>query len=136
MTLRQSMMQLRIEAKSHKLETKSHKLEVKSHKSAADVLPNPEQLEEDKLPKYLEQFLLKLGKKAPKPQVKEAIIALCGWKELSAAEIAYYLKRKDKNHLFKNFLAPMIEEGTLIYKYPQMPRHPHQAYRVKQEEVY
>ncbi len=83
------------------------------------------------LPDDLQFILTQLGKKVPSTKLREAIIALCEWKEMTTSELAAILKR-DKKRLVRKYLTPMTKEGLLQYKYPQMLEHPGQAYRTKQ----
>ncbi len=125
-------------AKEHQLQSKEHQLVGKEHQ----LSPKEHQLEVSNyanqdltklLSKDLQNRLNELGKKAVPYKVRDAILALCKYKEVSSSELATYLKR-DKKRLIRKFLTPMIEEGILVYKYPQMPGHPRQAYRLKQSD--
>ena len=125
-------------AKEHQLQSKEHQLVGKEHQ----LSPKEHQLEVSNyanqdltklLSKDLQNRLNELGKKAVPYKVRDAILALCKYKEVSSSELATYLKR-DKKRLIRKFLTPMIEEGILVYKYPQMLGHPRQAYRLKQSD--
>ncbi len=62
--------------------------------------------------------------------MENVIVSLCRWREMTSDDLAKILKRS-KAKLIRLYLSPMVERGVLIYKYPEMPRHPYQAYRVK-----
>jgi len=84
----------------------------------------------DDLPKDLQKTVNKLEKRARSMVVEQTILALCGWREMTSDELSKLLKR-DKAKLIRSYLTPMVEKGALVYKYPEMLKHPHQAYRIK-----
>jgi hypothetical protein len=56
---------------------------------------------------------------------------------MTADELSTILQR-EKRKLTRFYLSPMIEKTLLIYKYPEMPKHPYQTYRSnkpKKEEL-
>ncbi len=48
---------------------------------------------------------------------------------IGIGEVAKILGRKDSEAVRRDHLRPMIKAGELIHTYPDMERHPHQAYR-------
>jgi len=82
----------------------------------------------DSLPGELRAQVDELGKR-PGDRIRPAIRNLCAWKTLSASELAGILGRKDSEAIRRDHLKPMIEAGQLEYLYPEMERHPQQAYR-------
>lgn len=82
------------------------------------------------LPKDLQLIINKLEKRAREAVVEHTILALCGWREMTSDELSK-LSKRDKAKLTRIYLSPMIEKGLLVYKYPEMLKHPHQAYRTK-----
>lgn len=81
----------------------------------------------NEMPIQLQEMIKGLGKKVNAEVMEQAIIALCNWKALSAEELSQILKRA-KIKLTRVYLTPMIEKKLLSYKYPEMPKHPNQAY--------
>jgi len=78
------------------------------------------------MPKKLRDTVLGIGKKAPREKIRYAIMALCQWRELGAAQLAGILRR-NRTHLLGEYLKPMVDTGELQLKYPQ-ENHPQQAY--------
>ena len=60
------------------------------------------------------------------------ILDICSVTEWTLDELSTLLKRNRKG-LFDNYLSPLIDSGQLEYKYPDMKRHPQQAYRTVQD---
>lgn len=60
-------------------------------------------------------------------EAQELISKLCGWRDLSAAELSGLLRRTQV-HVSQKYLAPMIADGRLNYLYPEMIQHPNQKY--------
>ena len=116
-----------VSPKGHQLEGKGHQLTVKGHQ-----LDLPQTIESSipPLPQHLQAQLNSLGKKASTSQLRRVIMALCEWQELTPTTLAELLKR-DKKRLVRMHLSPMVKEGLLVYKYPQMLMHPQQAYRTQ-----
>ena len=65
----------------------------------------------------------------PGDKIRPVIRELCAWKPLSSGELAQILDRTDNEALRRDHLKPMIDAGELEYTYPDMERHPKQAYR-------
>jgi ATP-dependent DNA helicase RecG len=81
------------------------------------------------MPKKLRDMALQIGKKAPKENIRHAILSLCQWKELTTIQLANILRRNRK-FLFEAHIKPMVDAAELQMKYPQ-ENHPQQAYRAK-----
>jgi ATP-dependent DNA helicase RecG len=92
-----------------------------------ELLAVPELLSQ--MPKRLRDMVLGIGKKAPKENLRHAILALCQWKEMTAAQFAGILRR-NRTFLLGEHIKPMVDAGDLQMKYPQ-ENHPQQAYRAK-----
>lgn len=82
----------------------------------------------DSLPKELRAQVDRLGKR-PGERIRSVILGLCARKPLSSSQLAEILGRKDNEAIRRDHLKPMIEAGQLAYSYPDMERHPQQAYR-------
>lgn len=81
------------------------------------------------MPASLRARLPQAGTK-PRREVLRALLAdLCRWRSLSARELAALLERQDHKHLVREFLSPMVAEGTLAYTIPEMENHPEQRYK-------
>lgn len=81
------------------------------------------------LPEHLRIQVDELGKR-PGKKIRSVILGLCSWKPLSSSELAEIIGRKDNESIRRDHLKPMIDAGQLEYVYPEMERHPQQAYRV------
>jgi ATP-dependent DNA helicase RecG len=82
----------------------------------------------ESLPESLRHQVEELGQR-PGEKSRTVILLLCAWKPLSSNELAEILGRKDSEAIRRDHLKPLIEEGRLAYVYPEMERHPEQAYR-------
>ena len=83
-------------------------------------------LEGESLPPQLSKTLELLGPR-PGMKVRPVIRGLCAWREMSSEELGQILSRFHKT-LYRDHLKPLISEGKLRLKYPEMPNHPSQAY--------
>lgn len=63
-------------------------------------------------------------------KIKAIIKDLCAIRAMKAVEIAFYLNKGD-DYIKRKYLTVMIQEGELIYLYPEMINHPEQAYITK-----
>jgi len=111
--------------KGHQVSGKEHQVNAKEHQ-LQDELGHNVLLET--MPESLKMGVASLGKKASPERLQAVIIALCAWQDMTAAQLTYILQR-DKKRLVRKFLSPMIKDGVLVYKYPQMHGHPQQSYR-------
>jgi ATP-dependent DNA helicase RecG len=80
------------------------------------------------LPENLRSLVESMGRR-PGDKIRPVIRELCAWKPLSSGELAQILDRTDNEALRRDHLKPMIDAGELEYTYPDMERHPKQAYR-------
>ena len=67
----------------------------------------------------------------PGEKVRPVLKKLCQGKALTANELAGIFGRSDSKSLKRNHLKPMIDAGELAYTYPDMEKHPQQAYRAQ-----
>ena len=81
------------------------------------------------LPDDLKNRIIHLKKRSPKDEVKGIIIRLCSLGPLQPVQIGKILDR-DAQYLRINFLSEMVKTGKLVYRYPDKPAHPQQAYSV------
>lgn len=63
----------------------------------------------------------------PGMRIRPVILGLCDWREMSSEQLGQLLKRYHKT-LYRDHLKPLVSEGKLRLKYPEMPNHPAQAY--------
>ena len=82
----------------------------------------------ESLPASLRQQVDELGQR-PGEKIRTVILLLCSWRPLSSSELAEILGRKDNESIRRDHLKPMIDAGRLAYVFPDMERHPQQAYR-------
>jgi len=80
------------------------------------------------LPHDLRAEVNQIGIRASKENLKECIIKLCRWRELTASELSVILD-KGENHIRREYLKPLIDQGKIKYKFPDMVKHPDQAYQ-------
>jgi len=116
-----------LDPKTHQPMGETHQLDPKTH-----------QLEEasknENLPEDLKLKLSHLSKRAKNKELISMICHLCAWQPLTAQELASYLDRKDKKHLVRQYLTPLVKDGLLKYVYPERGNSPNQAYRRQQRE--
>jgi ATP-dependent DNA helicase RecG len=92
----------------------------------------PEKTREDLLEDIPEEILsvlqnLKVRENNPE-KLMEIIRALCSLRAYKAAELALIVNKRE-DYIRKKFLNPLIERKEVEYLYPEMIRHPEQAYR-------
>jgi ATP-dependent DNA helicase RecG len=80
------------------------------------------------LPENLREVVSSLGQRAAPARMQEAIIALCQHRPWQAAELAALLNRTP-DYVATQHLRPLVNAGVLAYTLPDVPNHPHQAYR-------
>jgi len=66
----------------------------------------------------------------PGEKIRPLILELCAIRPYSAARLAQILGGRNPRALKREHLEPMRGAGELTYLYPEMERHPQQAYRV------
>ncbi len=111
---------------THASGVNTHASGANTHASGVNTYaPKGESIE---LPPRLIDLLGQLKKREPSPEkLTTAICELCRVKPMTKAELAKHLSRKE-NYIMKNFLVPMVAGKKLRHLYPEMIRHPHQAY--------
>lgn len=80
------------------------------------------------LPPRLSRLVDALGERATRDAMRQAVLALCAWKEMRPAHLAQYLRR-NPIWVVNAYLRPMLQEGLLELVYPDTLTHPFQAYR-------
>jgi hypothetical protein len=68
--------------------------------------------------------------KIDKDTMKSTILELCSNHFLTSEQVGLLLGR-DSNGLRARFLTPMQQQGLLEHRFPALPNHKEQAYRVK-----
>ena len=82
------------------------------------------------LPEPLQVRVRALGRRAQPEALRDLVLDLCAWRDLEVKDLVSLLG-KGSAHLRERILYPLIAEGRLVYRYPESPRHPRQAYRAK-----
>lgn len=118
------------EAETHQLLDETHQLGQKTHQLTNTTHQNKPFLKEDNLPVDLKLKIDNLKKRPSVEELKSMICTLCSWKPLTAQQIAEFLDRKDKKHLVRQYLTPLVKNGLLKYVYPERGNSPNQAYIV------
>ena len=78
-------------------------------------------------PEIREQ-IAQLGQRSrDKDRLRDALLGVCRQRYYSAEELANITGR-NAEYLQKGYLSPMVAEGSLVYRYPDDPNHPQQAY--------
>lgn len=85
------------------------------------------------LPESLRELVSALGRRTKPAQMQEAVIALCRHRPWQASELAALLNRTP-DYIATQHLRPLVSAGVLAYTMPDMPNHPHQAYRAVEGE--
>ena len=117
-----------LELNNHAPELNNHAPELNNHAPELNnhALCEPKQLTD--LPPDLQKQLTELKKRENKRQVIcNLILALCAFHPMTKKEFSTYLNRKE-NYLKHEFLQPLINNKKLKYLYPELIRHPYQAY--------
>ena len=78
----------------------------------------------------LQQVIASLGTRPRKEKLRQAICHLCSDQWRSVAWLASLLKLKPRN-LSDRHLTPMLKDGLLERRFPDIPSHPEQAYRLR-----
>ena len=81
------------------------------------------------MPEELRRSIRELGQRVrERKKLRDLILALCQWRDLSSKELAIILERK-QGYLLNQYLNPLITSGCLKYTIPESPNDPTQAYR-------
>lgn len=86
------------------------------------------------LPASLRARIAALGAKAPGDEMKSVILGLCSQHSFSVEILAALLNRKNTANLYIQHVKPLFDAGKLQHIYPDMPRHPQQAYRAAPDD--
>jgi ATP-dependent DNA helicase RecG len=81
------------------------------------------------LPPELAAKVASEGQRVSPDKLRQLIVDLCAWHELTADELAALL-RKDRKYLRNHHLSHMVKTGRLVFRYPESPNHKWQAYGV------
>jgi ATP-dependent DNA helicase RecG len=76
----------------------------------------------------LQVLVSDLGQRTTPDRLREAIIRLCQYRSWQAAELGNLFGRNPV-YLGTQYLRPLVSAGVLAYTLPEVPNHPHQAYR-------
>lgn len=117
-----------IEEKTHQLGPETHQLKEKTHQLELETHQLAGVLGKESLPSILKLKIDSLGKRPKAKELKSMISILCAWQPLTAQQIAEFLNRKDKKHLVRQYLTPLVKDGLLKYVYPERGNSPNQAY--------
>ena len=90
----------------------------------------PGVLTTEMLPEELRMLINNFNGRPGSKELRLVIQKLCGWRELTAHQIAELLKRKDKKHLVRSCLTPMIKSGELKYAHSEIKNFQNQAYTI------
>ena len=86
------------------------------------------------LPVELQELVAGLGQRAAPDKLREAIIRLCRYRVWQASELGGLFGRNPV-YLGTQYLRPLVGAGVLAYTMPDVPNHPHQAYRAVEGEA-
>ena len=114
----------------HGSENESHGSESERHGSESERHGSESEAEQVPMSAELVAELELITKQSRGGDVVRVVLQLCAWRTLTAAEIASYLKRTDTKALKRNYLSDLISQEKLSYLYPDMEKHPNQAYLV------
>ena len=88
----------------------------------------------DQMPEELGESVRELGQRVrDREKLRDLVLALCQWQDLSSRELAIILERK-QGYLLNQYLNPLITSGCLEYTIPESPNDPTQAYRTVKRE--
>ena len=83
----------------------------------------------EQMPEKLRCSVKELGQRVrDREKMRDLILALCKWRDLSSRELAIILDRK-QGYLLNQYLNPLITSGSLVYTIPESPNDPTQSYR-------
>ncbi len=113
---------------THQLQAETHQLLPITHQSQTETSLLEGKDIRDNLPENLKSILFKLSKRPTKDTLRRVICELCSWQALTAQQLAEVLNKKDKKHLVREYLTPLVKAGNLKYVYPERGNSPNQAY--------
>jgi ATP-dependent DNA helicase RecG len=85
------------------------------------------------LPGELQAEINALGGR-PGQKIRQTIRKICKVRAFNISELAEILGKKNPHALKKDHLRPMIRNGELVYVYPDMEKHPYQAYQTPKDQ--
>lgn len=88
----------------------------------------------DALSPSLRQRLAAFGPRASKDEVEDLLVAICRERPCTMEELSALLSRRSTSNLQYQYVTPLVASGRLLYLYPDMPRHPRQAYRTPETQ--
>lgn len=86
------------------------------------------------LPVELQELVAGLGQRSTPDKLREAITRLCRYRAWQASELGGLFGRNPV-YLGTQYLRPLVGAGVLAYTMPDVPNHPHQAYRAVEGEA-
>jgi len=116
----------------HQPSQDSHRVKADSHQAS----PDSHQVDEDSrqllaaVPPDIRVRIPEVGSKPRREILRSLILELCKWRKLSAREIALILGGREQKPLVRDYLSPMVADGSLSYTIPEMEYHPDQRYTV------
>lgn len=82
----------------------------------------------NELPLTLRQSVVGLGRRArDTDRINGVILALCAFRPFQARELADLLGRRS-DYLRRRYITPLLHQGALVYRFPDEPNRPDQAY--------
>ena len=85
------------------------------------------------LPEPLREKIRSLGKR-PGERMRPVILEICSIRPFTGSELTELLGKKNPHALKKDHLRPLLQSGELVYLYPDMEKHPRQAYQTPRSE--
>jgi ATP-dependent DNA helicase RecG len=113
----------------HQVSADPHQVGLDPHQVGAD----PHHPPPNELPVEFARRIAAAGTRPRREKVRDLIRMLCGWRALSARELAGFLGGRDAKELVRMHLSPMVEASELTLSIPEMPNHPNQRYSLPEE---
>lgn len=82
----------------------------------------------DEMPGELREAVQSLGKRSSLETLQSLILTVCRWRPMGKKQLAELLGRGDAQYLYRRAIKPMLDDGRLRFRYPQVENHPQQAY--------
>ena len=112
-----------IENNTHGSDINTHGSGVNTHGS--DLFKQPLILD---IPSVLQAEILQLRKREQDPKKIQAIILkICSIRPMKSEELAIIFQKRE-DYIRKKYLTPLLEQNKIKYLYPEMLKHPDQAY--------
>jgi len=119
-----------IENNTHGSDINTHGSGVNTHGSGvnthgSDSFKQPLILD---MPSVLQAEILQLRKREQDPKKIQAIILkICSIRPMKSEELAIIFQKRE-DYIRKKYLTPLLEQNKIKYLYPEMLKHPDQAY--------